>query len=66
MKIVRTSRINKENDENMEKFQKEVNLLSRLENKFIIKYYESFQHDSDNFCIITEFCDVGIFSYLHR
>jgi NIMA (never in mitosis gene a)-related kinase len=37
---------------------REENVLSRLDNPYIVKYYESFMND-DNLCIITEYCQGG-------
>lgn len=36
---------------------REENVLSKLDNPYIVKYYESFMNE-DNLCIITEFCPV--------
>lgn len=38
---------------------REENVLSKLDNPYIVKYFESFMND-ENLCIITEFCDVCV------
>ena len=35
----------------------EANLLSKLNNPYILKYHDSFLH-GEHFCIITEYCEV--------
>ncbi len=37
---------------------REENVLSKLDNPYIVKYYESFMNE-DNLCIITEYCEVN-------
>lgn len=44
-------------DESVESVQ-EANLLSNLDNPYIIKYHDSFL-DGDKFCIVTEYCEVS-------
>lgn len=50
-------------DQDIDIFIKEVRLLKRLDSQFIIKYFDDFQLDVDNYCIITEFCEV-VYQYL--
>jgi hypothetical protein len=45
-----------EADESIESVQ-EANLLSKLDNPFILKYHDSFL-DGEYFCIVTEYCEV--------
>lgn len=52
-----------EADESIESVQ-EAQLLSKLDNPYILKYHESFL-DGDYFCIVTEYCEV-IIEYLDR
>lgn len=47
-----------EADESIESVQ-EAQLLSKLDNPYILKYHESFL-DGDFFCIVTEYCEVII------
>ena len=44
-------------DESVESVQ-EANLLSKLDNPYILKYHDSFL-DGEYFCIITEYCEVN-------
>jgi NIMA (never in mitosis gene a)-related kinase 11 len=44
-------------DESIESVN-EANLLSKLDNPYIIKYHDSFL-DGEYFCIITEYCEVN-------
>ncbi len=43
-------------DESIESVQ-EANLLSKLDNPYILKYHDSFL-DGEYFCIVTEYCEV--------
>ena len=43
-------------DESVESVQ-EANLLSKLDNPYILKYHDSFL-DGEYFCIITEYCEL--------
>ncbi len=45
-----------EPDESIESV-KEANLLSKLDNPYILKYHDSFL-DGEYFCIVTEYCEV--------
>lgn len=36
---------------------REENVLSQMDNPYIVKYYESFINN-DTICIVTEYCDV--------
>lgn len=47
-----------EPDESIESVQ-EANLLSKLDNPYILKYHDSFL-DGEYFCIVTEYCEVII------
>jgi serine/threonine protein kinase len=47
-----------ESDESIESVQ-EAQLLSKLDNPYILKYHESFL-DEDFFCIVTEYCEVNL------
>ena len=40
------------------KTMREENVLSKLDNPYIVKYFESFMNE-DSLCIITEFCHVS-------
>lgn len=44
---------------------REVNLLARLENPNVLKYYESFM-DKELLNIIMEYCDVCIMAYFNK
>lgn len=46
-----------EPDESIESVH-EANLLSKLDNPYIIKYFDSFL-DGEYFCILTEYCEGG-------
>jgi serine/threonine protein kinase len=46
-----------EADESIETIQ-EANLLSKLDNPYILKYHDSFL-DGEYFCIVTEYCEVS-------
>jgi len=43
--------------ERIESIQQEIQILSQLENKFIIRYEDSF-YDNHFFFILTEYCQV--------
>ncbi len=45
-----------EADDSIESVQ-EANLLSKLDNPYILKYHDSFL-DGEYFCIVTEYCEV--------
>lgn len=51
-----------EADESIESIQ-EANLLSKLDNPYILKYHDSFL-DGEYFCIVTEYCEVSKFNSL--
>jgi NIMA (never in mitosis gene a)-related kinase 11 len=54
-------------DESVESVQ-EANLLSKLDNPYILKYHDSFL-DGEYFCIITEYCEVNFnlnLFFLHK
>lgn len=53
-----------EADESIESVH-EANLLSKLDNPYILKYYDSFL-DGDYFCIVTEYCEVNLNSSFSR
>ena len=44
-------------EESIESVQ-EANLLSKLDNPYILKYHDSFL-DGEYFCIVTEYCEGG-------
>ena len=52
-----------EADESIESVH-EANLLSKLDNPYILKYYDSFL-DGDYFCIVTEYCEVSLITLLN-
>lgn len=45
-----------QSDESVESVQ-EARLLAKLDNPYILKYYDSFL-DGEYFCILTEYCEV--------
>ena len=45
-----------QSDESVESVQ-EARLLAKLDNPYILKYYDSFL-DGEYFCIVTEYCEV--------
>ena len=47
-----------ESEEKIENIKNEANLLASLDNKFVVKYYESFQIDQ-NIYIVMEYCEGG-------
>ena len=49
--------LKKINMERIESIQQEIQILSQLENKFIIRYEDSF-YDDHFFFILTEYCQV--------
>ena len=50
-----------EPDESIESVN-EANLLSKLDNPYILKYHDSFL-DGEYFCIVTEYCEVSRFAH---
>ncbi len=45
-----------QSDESIESVH-EANLLSKLDNPYILRYFDSFL-DGEYFCIVTEYCEV--------
>lgn len=43
----------------MNEYFSEIRALKTINSEYIIKYYEQFQHDVTNSCIITEYCEVN-------
>ena len=58
-KCLKTIGFNSENKTDIKEIIQEENILSKLDNPFIVKYYESFLHN-DTICIITEYCHVEL------
>ncbi len=52
-----------QSDESLESVH-EANLLSKLDNPYILKYFDSFL-DGEYFCIVTEYCEVKITSKIY-
>lgn len=58
LKCLKTIGFTTKNKDDVKEIIREENILSKLDNPYIVKYYESFLHN-DTICIITEYCCGG-------
>ena len=56
---VAVKRIKKESIGDTEVAKKEVQVLSKLGHKYIVRYLDNFKDSLGQFCIVMEFCDKG-------
>ena len=56
---VAVKRIKKESIGDTEVAKKEVQVLSKLGHKYIVRYLDNFKDNLGQFCIVMEFCDKG-------
>jgi serine/threonine protein kinase len=59
LKCIKVLNVATTNRNELKEIIREENVLSQMENPYIVKYYESFINN-DTICIVTEYCDVII------
>lgn len=58
LKCLKTIGFQSQNKSDVKEIIREENILSKLDNPYIVKYHESFLHN-ETICIITEYCSGG-------
>lgn len=59
LKCIKVLNVATTNRNELKEIIREENVLSQMDNPYIVKYYESFINN-DTICIVTEYCDVII------
>ena len=57
LKCIKVLNVSTTNRNELKEIIREENVLSQIDNPYIVKYYESFINN-DTICIVTEYCDV--------
>ena len=58
LKCIKVLNVATTNRNELKEIIREENVLSQMDNPYIVKYYESFINN-DTICIVTEYCDGG-------